>query len=298
MNQISSFIRSCLRSSFRVAGHRLAPVSLCLPLLLGGCGIFGGKPQADAAKPAEISQNLPPAGTLYNNGLADLRDGDDKAASTAFDEVEVNYPYSTWSTHAELLHGFAEYKQQDFTAAIGALNRFIELHPVSADIAYAYYLRALCYYEQIEGVQRDQTYTLQAVQALQDVVSRFPDSAYARDARLKLRLAQNRLAGHDMSIGRFYESQNLYAAAAGRFQSVIDDYQTTTYVPEALERLVECNLYLGLVTEARRVASVLGYNYPGSRWYKLAYDKLRAHGLTNAGVPPKRKSGGFLFGLL
>jgi outer membrane protein assembly factor BamD len=278
--------------------RHLAPLSLALPLLLGGCGLFGGKPHADAAKPAEVSQNLPPAGTLYNNGLADLRKGDNKAASTAFNQVEVNYPYSTWSTHAELLHGFAEYKRQDFTAAIGALNRFIELHPASADIAYAYYLRALCYYEQIEGVQRDQTFTLQAVQALQDVVTRFPDSAYARDARIKLRLAQNRLAGHDMSIGRFYESQHLYAAAAGRYQSVVDDYQTTTYVPEALERLVECYLDLGLVSAARRSAAVLGYNYPGSHWYKLAFDKLRAHDLTQSGVVTKKKSGGFLFGLL
>jgi outer membrane protein assembly factor BamD len=297
MKQISPVLNSSplLRFPLRVAARHAVP--LLVLLLLGGCGVFGGKPHTDAAKPAEVSQNLPPAGTLYNDGLADLRKDDNKAASTAFDQVEVNYPYSTWSTHAELLHGFAEYKRQDFTAAIGALNRFIELHPVSSDIAYAYYLRALCYYEQIEGVQRDQTFTLQAVQALQDVVARFPNSAYARDARVKLRLAQNRLAGHDMSIGRFYESQHLYAAAVGRYQSVVEDYQTTTYVPEALERLVECYLDLGLVTEARRSASVLGYNYPGSRWYKLAFDKLRAHGLTNADTAAKKKSG-LLFGLL
>ena len=295
MTQIQPPAPSLRRAA--VPACRASLLVLGLPLLLGGCGLFAGKPKIEAAKPAEVAQTLPPAGTLYNQGVADLRDGDDKAASTAFDQVEVNYPYSTWSSHAELLHGYAEYKRQDFTVAIGALDRFIELHPASADIAYAYYLRALCYYEQIEGVQRDQTFTLQAIQALQDVVTRFPDSAYARDARVKLRLAQNRLAGHDMAIGRFYENQQLYAAAIGRFQSVVEDYQTTTYVPEALERLVECNLDLGLVPEARRAAGVLGYNYPGSGWYKLAFDKLQDHGLTQSATPPK-KHGGFLFGLL
>ncbi|HET9147638.1 MAG TPA: outer membrane protein assembly factor BamD [Acetobacteraceae bacterium] len=286
-----------IRPQTRKLGRRLAPFSLALPLLLGGCGIFGGKPDTESAKPAEVSQNLPPAGTLYTNGLAYLRKDENKKAADTFNEIEVNYPYSTWATHAELLHGFAEYRRQDFVAAIGSINRFIELHPASPDIAYAYYLRSLCYYEQIEGVQRDQTATLQAAQALQDVVTRFPDSAYARDARIKLRLVQNRLAGHDMSIGRFYERQHLYGAAIGRYQSVIEDYQTTTYAPEALERLVECYLDLGLVSEARRSAAVLGYNYPGSRWYRLAYDKLRAHDLLS-GRAPRKKSGGFLFGLL
>jgi outer membrane protein assembly factor BamD len=286
-----------IRPPVRQFGRRLAPFSLVLPLLLGGCGIFGGKPHTETAKPAEVSKALPPPGTLYTNGLAYLQKDENKKAADTFNDVEVNYPYSTWATHAELLHGFAEYRRQDFTAAIGSLNRFIELHPASPDIAYAYYLRALCYYEQIEGVQRDQTSTLQARQALQDVVTRFPDSAYARDARIKLRLVQNRLAGHDMSIGRFYERQHLYAAAVGRYQSVIEDYQTTSYVPEALERLVECDLDLGLVQEARRSASVLGYNYPGSHWYKLAYDKLRAHDLVANAAPPRKKSGGFLFGL-
>lgn len=287
-----------IRPSVRQFGCRLVPFSLVLPLLLAGCGIFGGKPDTDAAQPAEVSKAMPPPGTLYSNGLAYLQKGEDEKAATAFNDVEVNYPYSTWATHAELLHGFAEYQRQDFTAAIGSINRFIELHPASPDTAYAYYLRSLCYYEQIEGVQRDQTFTLQAMQALQDVVTRFPDSAYARDARIKLRLVQNRLAGHDMAIGRFYERQHLYAAAIGRYQSVVEDYQTTTYVPEALERLVECDLDLGLIPEARRSAAVLGYNYPGSRWYKQAYNKLQAHDLLPGTAPPQKKSGGFLFGLL
>lgn len=272
--------------------RRLSPLILLAPLALAGCGLFGGK--AKTGDGAE--KQLPPAGTLYANGIGYLHKGENKKASQAFNEIEVNYPYSTWATHAELLHGYAEFRRQNFTAAVGALNRYIQLHPASPDAAYAYYLRALCYYEQIEGVRHDQTFTLEAVQALQDVVSRFPNSAYARDARVKLRLAQNRLAGHEMAVGRFYERQNLYAAAVSRYQVVVQQYQTTTFVPEALERLVESYLDLGLTKEAVRTASVLGYNYPGSKWYEDAYDKLAAHHVSNQVAAP-RKSGGFLFGL-
>jgi outer membrane protein assembly factor BamD len=276
-----------------------AVLSLMLPLLLGGCGLFGGsKPEMDAQKPAEAATPMAPASTLYTDGVGYLQKGEYEKAGKAFGDVEVNYPYSTWASHAQLLHGYAEYKDQNFTDALGSLGRFIQLHPASPDVAYAYYLRALCYYEQIEDVQRDQTASLQAIQALQDVITRFPDSSYARDAKVKLNLATNRLAGHDMAIGRFYEQQNLYAAAVGRFQSVIADYQTTTYVPEALERLVECYLKLGLVDEAKRTASVLAYNYPGNKWYAAAYNKLAENKLVEGATPPAKKSGGFFFGLL
>jgi outer membrane protein assembly factor BamD len=163
----------------------------------------------------------------------------------------------------------------------------------------------LCYYEQIEDVQRDQTSTFEAIQTLTDVTTRFPDSAYARDARIKLRLAENRLAGHDMVIGRYYEKQHLYAAAVGRYQDVIQNYQTTTYVAEALERLTEVYLDLGLTDAAQRTASVLAYNYPGSPWYQMAYEKLKDHGLVANAVagandepaPPAPKKSGFFFGL-
>jgi len=272
-------------------------LALLAPLALGGCGLFGGSAHTGKDGKDKAAKPLASAGTLYSNGLDYLQKGENKKASEAFNAVETNYPYSTWANHAELLHGYAEFRRQNFDSAVGALNRFIELHPASPDAAYAYYLKALCFYEQIEGVHHDQTFTLEAVQALQDVITRFPDSAYARDARVKLRLAQNRLAGHQMAIGRFYERQNLYPAAIHQFQIVVQQYQTTTFVPEALERLVECDLDLGLVPQARRVAAVLGYNYPGSRWYKLAYEKLGAHHLLNGATPP-HKSGGFLFGLL
>lgn len=289
---------------------------LALPLLLGGCGWFGGKPKAGAAPPSAATapqtggktaangknsaKPAPRAGELFNTGVAQLNKQKYKEAAKTFNEVEVNYPYSVWATHAQLLQGYADYQRQDFTAAVGALGRFIELHPANPQIAYAYYLKALCFYEQIEDIDRDQTFTRQAASALQDVISRFPDSAYARDARIKLHLAENRLAGHRMVIGRFYERQHLYAAAAHEYRIVIEQYQTTTFVPEALERLTECYLDLGLTHEAKRTAAVLGYNYPGSHWYEDAYGKLQDHGLTGNSTPqPKKASGGgWLFGLL
>jgi len=222
---------------------------------------------------------LPPADVLYAQGIAEVQKQNYDRAVTKFDQVEENYPYSTWATHAQLLAGYSQYKQQNYDDALSALNRFIALHPENPDVAYAYYLKALCYYEQIEDVQRDQTTTYEAIQTLTDVTTRFPDSSYARDARIKLRLAENRLAGHDMSIGRYYEKQHLYAAAIGRYQDVVTSFQTTTYTPEALERLVEVDLDLGLTGAAQRTASVLSYNYPGSTWYQTAYGKLKAHGL-------------------
>lgn len=282
---------------------RLAALTLLMPLALGGCGLFGGggaktgaKSDSDVVKTAAKPQPAKSASALYADGIAYLHKGENKKAAAVFSQIEINHPYSTWASHAQLLNGYAEYREQNFDSAVSALNRFIQLHPASPEAAYAYYLKALCFYEQIEGVQRDQTFTLEAAQALQDVVTRFPDSSYARDARIKLRLAQNRLAGHEMVIGRFYQRQNLYAAAISRYQVVVQQYQTTTFVPEALERLVECYLDLGLVKEARRTAAVLGHNYPGSRWYQDAYDKLGNHGLLN-GVSKPKSSGGFLFGL-
>ena len=182
----------------------------------------------------------------------------------------------------------------NFTDAIGTLDRFIQLHPSHRDIAYAYYLRALCFYQQVSDIQRDQKGTQEAMAALQEVVNRFPDSAYARDAKLKIDLCRDHLAGKEMEIGRWYERQHLYIAALGRFQRVVDDYQTTNHAPEALERLTEIYLLLGLPDEARRTAAVLGYNYPGSSWYADSYDQLAADGeLKGAKVPQSSGGRGF-----
>jgi outer membrane protein assembly factor BamD len=267
---------------------------------LGACS------SSDKNDPYLTGVNLPPADQLYAHGVDQVQKQHYDDAVKTFDAVEQNYPYSTWASHAQLMHGYAQYKQQNYDEAIDALSRFIALHPENSDIAYAYYLKALCYYEQIDDVQRDQTATYESIQTLTDVIDRFPDSAYARDARIKLRLANNRLAGHDMTIGRYYEKQHLYAAAVGRFQDVIASYQTTTYVPEALERLTECYLDLGLTGAAQRTASVLAYNYPGSTWYQTAYGKLKAHNLVAdsaasgggaVSAVPAPKGGHGLFGL-
>ncbi len=252
---------------------------LALALGLGGCSALNN---SDSGTGDFDASAVPPADQLYAIGVKQMQAGKYDHAVKDFNAVEENYPYSTWSTHAELLAGYAQYKQQNYDDALSTLNRFIDLHPENQEAGYAYYLKALCYYEQIEDVQRDQTTTFEAIQTLNDVITRFPDSGYARDARIKLRLTYNRLAGHDISIGRYYEKQHLYAAAIGRYQDVVTSYQTTTFAPEALERLVECYLDIGLPDAAIRTASVLGYNYPGSPWYSAAYGKLKDHGLTTA----------------
>lgn len=191
-----------------------------------------------------------------------------------FDQLERDHPYSTWATNAKIMAAYGDYQRNRYVEAIAALDRFIQLHPAHRDIAYAYYLRALSFYEQINDAQRDQRATETAMAALQDVANRFPDTAYARDARLKIDLGRDHLAGREMVIGRFYQRQRLLNAAIGRFRRVIEDYQTTNHVPEALHRLTEIYLSLGLTDEARRTASVLGHNFPGNAWYQDSYALL------------------------
>ncbi len=261
----------------------VAPFSLLLAL--GACSTldsinpWSGK--AEDLGPKEDASTVP-VEELYNRGVDALSAQRYKVAATQFDNVEQNYPYSSWAVNAQLMQGYAEYLQQHYTDAIGTLDRFIQLHPAHRDIAYAYYLRALSYYEQIADIQRDQKGTQEAMGALQEVVNRFPDSSYGRDARLKIDLGRDHLAGKEMEVGRWYENQHLYTAAIGRFQRVIDDFQTTNHVPEALHRLTEIYLKLGLVDQARKTAAVLGHNYPGSSWYEDSYRQLAADGA----VPP------------
>lgn len=259
--------------SFRLA------MCLCAVTLLAGCETLGsllpwnGDRSTIAAK-AKADPGSIPVETLYNNGVDALNARRYATASTQFDDVEQYYPYSSWAVNAQLMHGYTEYLQNHYSDAITVLDRFIQLHPTHRDIAYAYYLRALSYYEQIADIQRDQKGTQLAMGALQDVVNRFPDSAYARDSRLKIDLCRDHLAGKEMEIGRWYEGQHLYTAAVGRFQRVVDDYQTTNHVPEALHRLTELYLILGLTDQAKVTAAVLGHNYPGNRWYADSYRQL------------------------
>ncbi|MFL5283770.1 MAG: outer membrane protein assembly factor BamD [Rhodopila sp.] len=265
--------------------HRAARVLAVSPLvllpLLSACS---GSSDEAAAKPAPVA----PVEELYNNGVDALNARRFASAGDQFAAVEQNYPYSSWAVNAQLMSAYSLYLQNKYTDAIGTLDRFIQLHPAHRDIAYAYYLRALCYYEQIADIQRDQKGTEQAMNALREVVNRFPDSAYARDAKLKVDLCFDHLAGKEMEIGRYYQRQHLYTAAIGRFQRVVDDFQTTNHVPEALHRLTETYLALGLKDQARKTAAVLGYNYPGSVWYDDSYTQLVDDGLAN----PRNKASG------
>lgn len=231
---------------------------------LGACGLFGGSGKDDMY----VEQ---PVDVLYNRALDALGRQEYKAAAKGFEEVDRQHPYSVWATKAEIMLAFTYYESNKYDDAIIALDRFIQLHPGHRDIPYAYYLKALCYYEQISDVGRDQRAAQQALEALSEVVKRFPDSPYARDARLKVELAIDHLAGKEMEIGRFYEKQGIYIAAINRYRTVIERYQSTTHVPEALSRLVECYTALGVKSEAQSAAAVLGYNFPGSDWYADSY---------------------------
>jgi len=208
---------------------------------------------------------------LYNSAMDALESGELIEAVRLFDEVERQHPYSSWATKAQLMSGFAQYMNNRYDEAILQLNRFIELHPGNRDVAYANYVKALCYYEQISDVARDQQMTSRALDALEEVVRKYPDSQYARDARLKIDLTRDHLAGKEMSVGRYYLTRGNYLAAINRFRKVVDEFQTTSHVPEALHRLVEAYTVIGLTDEARKAASVLGHNYPGSEWYADSY---------------------------
>ncbi len=229
---------------------------------------------------------------LYNSAMDSLEAGNYGTASRLFDEVDRQHPYSVWATKAQVMSAYAHYLNDNYDEAIIAIDGFLELHPGNSDAPYAYYLKAICYYEQISDVGRDQKMTELAMQSLEEVARRYPSTKYARDARLKLDLTRDHLAGKEMSIGRFYLQQQEYLAAINRFRAVIENYQTTTHVPEALHRLTESYLALGISDEAQMSAAVLGHNYPGSQWYQDSYALLQRRNLE-----PEEKEGSWLAGL-
>lgn len=251
-----------------------APVAACLiTLALAAC----------SSDKDEMPYVERPPENIFDEAEANMRSENYKTAAKLFDEVERQHPYSQWATKAQLRAAYAHYEDLKYDDAILALDRFIQLHPGSPEVAYAYYLRALCYYEQITDVRRDQRMTRRSLDALAEVVRRFPDTPYARDARLKIDLTNDHLAGKEMEVGRFYLKQGQHTAAIGRFRAVVEQYQTTSHVPEALHRLVEAYLALGVVEEAKTAAAVLGHNYPGSDWYVDSYALL-----VDANVRPAR----------
>ena len=216
-------------------------------------------------------------GTLYTAAKKRLDQGRYKEAAALFDEVERQHPYSVWARRAQLMGAFSYYLNRDYTQAIQGAQRFLSVHPGNRDAPYAYYLVALSYYEQISDVSRDQKITSQAQDALGELMRRYPTTRYAADARLKLDLVRDHLAGKEMEIGRFYERRRQWLSATLRFRRVVDQYQTTTHTPEALMRLTETYLALGVRGEAEKAAAVLGANYPGSDWYARAYKLMQEY---------------------
>ncbi len=230
--------------------------SVCLSCLLCGCA-------GDKKDPASAEE-------LYNLAHEQLEDTSYNKAAKNFEQVELEYPYSKWAVKAKLMSAYAYYKDKSYDDAVISLDRFIKFHPGNKDIAYAYYLKALCYYDQITGVEKDQGVTAKAMDALNNVIMRFPESDYAKDARAKLDLTVDHLAGKEMDVGRYYLRQKNYLSALNRFSEVVTKYQTTSHIEEALYRQTEIYTIMGLNDEAAKAAQVLVYNYPESNWSKEA----------------------------
>jgi outer membrane protein assembly factor BamD len=252
------------------------PRAAAIALAVAAVGVTGcaRTNQATRADQSYVARDVE---TLYNYAKETLDRKQYKAAALIFDEVERQHPYSVWARRAQLMSAFSYYMAREYQEAILAAQRFLSLHPGNKDAPYAYYLVAMSYYEQIIDVGRDQKVTQQALDALTELVRRYPNTDYAADARLKIDLARDHLAGKEMAIGRYYQQQGQHLAAISRFRNVVEKYDTTTHVPEALERLVETYLALGIPEEAKKAAAVLGYNYPGSKWYERAYRLVQKH---------------------
>ena len=271
MSEAKLFFPSFRISGFRNLRFRSAVMGALAIAVLG----FVGACSSDD----EIAYDERPVEQIYNKAMDLLADGNYVKAAAEFDEVERQHPYSIWARRATLMSAYSNYKTNNYDDAILGAQRYISLHPGSKEVVYAYYLVALCNYEQISDVGRDQEKTEAARNALTALIQRFPQSEYARDARLKFDLTRDHLAGKEMEIGRYYLKTHDYTAAINRFRVVLTDYQTTSHVPEALHRLVEAYLMLGVKTEAQTAAAVLGYNFPGSDWYQDSYNLLAKQGL-------------------
>jgi len=262
-------------NKIRIAALLVLPV-----IILPVAGCAGNKPKTDTAYVARD------VNTLYSEAKERLDRGRYEEAAVFFDEVERQHPYSVWARRAQLMSAFSYYMATKYTDAISSAQRFLTIHPGNKDAPYANYLIAMSYYQQIEDVTRDQKITQQASDSFNDLIRRYPASRYAADARLKLDLINDHLAGKEMEVGRFYQRQGNWLAASTRFREVVDKYQTTTHTPEALERLVETYLNLGLPEEAHKAAAVLGANYPGSKWYHRSYELIQRHAPSEAAAQP------------
>jgi outer membrane protein assembly factor BamD len=266
------------------------PVSKAVLLAVASALVLSACAHKGPPKP-RISYQERPVELLYSTGADALDRRHWVDAVQYFHEVERQHPYSEWSRRAILMTAYAHYEANDYDNAREDADRFVGLYPGNPSAVYAYYIKAICYFEQISDVGRDQAATEQALGALREVVRRFPTSEYAVDAKLKIDMVNDQLAGKEMSIGRWYLRNNQPLAAINRFKVVVDRFQTTSHAPEALYRLVEAYLTLGLIEEARRNAAVLGYNYPGDGWYSDAYSLMTNKGLQPAVAPTNRRHG-------
>jgi outer membrane protein assembly factor BamD len=243
---------------------------------LVGCG-------GQEARDGVFGNNAPletfTAEQIFERGEFELTRNRPEDAAFYFSEVERLYPYSEWAERALIMQAYAWHQDKSYEEARAAAQRYIDFYPAQEDAPYAQYLLALSYYDQIEDVGRDQGVTFQALQALRAVIERYPDSDYARSAILKFDLAFDHLAGKEMEVGRYYLKRGNFAAAINRFRVVVEDFQTTSHTPEALHRLVESYLSLGLTDEAQTAGAILGYNYQGSEWYEDTYALLTGRGL-------------------
>jgi outer membrane protein assembly factor BamD len=241
-----------------------------LTLFLGACA----GTDSDDKDPQYVER---PVDQIYADAWKQIRAENWVPAAKQFDEVERQHPYSVWARRAMLMAAYCYYEGNSYTDAISTADQYIQLHPGSKEVSYAFYIKAMAQYEQIVDIGRDQSNTEAALTALQDVVQRFPDSEYARDASLKIDLALDHMAGKEMAVGRYYLNHGDYIGAINRFRVVVERYQKTSQISEALERLTEAYYAMGIYNEAKTAAAVLGANYPGSPWYKDAYDLLQAH---------------------
>jgi outer membrane protein assembly factor BamD len=245
-------------------------VSRVSVLLLAGAAAvpLSGCAHGGAGTKAETAYVARDVSSLYNAAQRTMQQGDYEQAAKLFDEVERQHPYSVWARHAQIMSAFNYYLATKYNDAISSAQRFLTIHPGSEEAAYAQYIVAMSYYQQIPDVTRDQTVTQQTSDAFNELVRRYPQTRYAADARLKLDLITDHLAGKEMEIGRFYQRSGQWLAASYRFRSVVEQYQTTSHTPEALERMVECYLALGIPDEAWKTSAVLGKNYAGTYWYR------------------------------
>ena len=246
--------------------------------ILTTAGMTGVLLLTSCAGPDVLDPEVTPPETLYNHALDLLVQNREYTKSAkAFDEIDRYYPYSRWALRAQIMEAFACYAKRDYDEAVIVIDRFLQLYPGNSFAPYAYYLKALSLYAQISDAGRDQKMTQQALDALNEVVRRFPETPYAKDAEEKIVLAQDYLAAKEVHVGRFYLKRDKHIAAMNRFMRVVQNYQTTRHVQEALYRLTETYLILGLDEEAQKSAAVLGYNYPASPWYAKAYDLMKTY---------------------